>query len=330
MNTHGTLVKPFDASHLMYRMHFTAKGITPDPAYLGKTTIFLFFQSIMATIRDDLSYFPVFLFDAKDSTKYRKDLDEKYKSNRTPNWDVINAKTVILKLLKDLNIFNLEVEGLEADDIGYLMSRMYDNPLLFVTEDVDWYSYITERNYVYRPISSEFKNFSDLLRTYGPILDQLGWEPTVQNVQKLLTHRKALLGDKSDKVSGWKGLGAKTANTLLVKLNKGEQFSDFKPKGKIETKFYSELPRFERNIKVLGYEHLHDIDISSYFKFNIVERDVLTIIQELAESIESEKLMNKAQYYTDIINKSLINTKIDLIPRINSNENLSEEKLIIV
>jgi DNA polymerase-1 len=312
------IINTYDASHLLYRNFHVAKAINVGKENEGDLivnyTVYLFMTSVFAQLKSSNAK-QLFLFDPKSSTKIKKALDENYKSNRVSNPLVIQAKLMIIELLRKLGILVLEVDGLEADDVACWMSRYLNNQLIFLTEDKDWYSYVRGSNILVRPISNKVISFQTLLQSYSPIIDQILGDRSINDyhlsledlVHKLLSEKKAILGDGSDNIPGFDGIGNETAKKILVKLNKLENYTDFVGKSKVEKRFQAQIDRFVNNLKVLGYEHINHInlkvDFDTLLSNNVkpTKEELVSIFHEYSDKIDSKTFKNNAELYADLV-----------------------------
>lgn len=305
-------LKVFDASHLTYRMYHAAKRTDPDNVL--DTAIYFFFNSIFSVSRTDSNTPMVFLYDAKNSTKHRKNIDENYKSNRVANPDVIELKRRLVNYLNSLGLVNIEIEGLEADDIAYYMSRNLDNPITFISDDKDWISYVVDNKSLVRPIAKESVTFNQLLVKYSPIIDGIIKGSDLESylshhklsiqelVHKLVIDRKAILGDGSDNIKGFKGIGPKTASKLVVKLNRIESITEFNPKTSAEKLFIKGYDRFLDNRLVLGYSHIDELDIKPTFQNSSINQvDYKESLLKLSDDIRSSRLESRVDSLVKIL-----------------------------
>lgn len=308
----STKVDVFDASHMTYRMYHQAKNINPEEPI--KTAAYLFLTSVLSLLNNKKNIPSVFLYDTAGSTKDRKEIDENYKSNRVFNPYVHELKTRMIRYLTSLGFPVVGIEGLEADDIAYYLSRNALNPIEFISEDKDWYSYVIDNKVLYRPIRDKQlaggsrTTFQDLLMKVDPILsgylpEDNTKEDIDREVHKVWIQRKALLGDASDNVAKFKGVGKSNIVQLLVKYNKvGGDITKFVPKGVVEKRFKADHDRFLRNIEVLAYDRMHDMDIKDQLTFEYnPDIDIKAAFLEVAKDIDSSRFTNNADRYAQRI-----------------------------
>jgi DNA polymerase I len=156
------------------------------------------------------------IFDGQGSTTNRKNLLPEYKSNRgitrITNWDTydnieeegeskVDQITRLTHYLPCLPIKTGMIDKAEADDmIAYLatkLSQERDSDIIIVSSDKDYLQLANPKITVYRPISKKFYKAKEVAQEYGIHSDNF-------------IIYKTLLGDKSDKIQGIRGLGPKT------------------------------------------------------------------------------------------------------------------------
>ena len=197
-----------DGNAIMHRAYHalppfkTKKGV-PTNAVYG------FFTMLYKAIQDFTPQYIAVGFDTPAQT-FRQKIHKKYQSQRPEISDDFKIQIpIIQKLLDKAHIYREEKDGLEADDIiGTIVarSRRKDLKILILTGDKDIMQLIDKNTYVVSP--------------------QMGMSTTkiynIVEVEKKLfvppskiPDLKAIAGDPSDNYSGAKGIGPKTAASLL-------------------------------------------------------------------------------------------------------------------
>ena len=146
-------------------------------------------------------------FDLKAPT-FRHKANAAYKANRKgmPE-ELAQQMSVIKELLGDLGIKIVQCEGYEADDIlGTLSKAAADsgNECYILTGDRDSFQLVSDRVTVRLATTKETKIY-----TPDRIMEEYGVTP------RQMIEVKALMGDTSDNISGVKGIGEKTALSLI-------------------------------------------------------------------------------------------------------------------
>ena len=148
-------------------------------------------------------------FDPAGGT-FRHEAYEQYKAQRpeTPE-DIRKAVPVIKQILEAMNIPVLEVPGFEADDVIGTLSKQGETAgfeVYMATPDKDYAQLVTDHVFMYRP------RHTGGFELMGPkeVCEKYGLETQVQVIDLL-----GLMGDASDNIPGCKGVGEKTAVSLL-------------------------------------------------------------------------------------------------------------------
>jgi len=147
-------------------------------------------------------------FDSREKT-FRHDLYEPYKANRpSPPEDLIVQIQAIIELIEAFDIPLIKMAGYEADDLIGSAARKFSGQcrIYIVTPDKDLAQLVHDGVTMLKPSKKQNE-----LEPFGrnEIREQFGVEP--ERFIDLLT----LTGDTSDNIPGARGIGPKTAATLL-------------------------------------------------------------------------------------------------------------------
>ncbi len=164
---------------------------------------------------------PKYVVCAFDTSKptFRHTKFPAYKAQRKPtDQSLIDQFPLVEQVLTSLNIPILKKEGYEADDILGTISKWvdsgkwnsYDYDMYLVTGDRDFLQLIGEKVKVCIPQGS-FNSLTTFDRESS--FQRYGYYP------EQVIEYKGLVGDTSDNIPGIKGVGEKTAMTLLNKYN---------------------------------------------------------------------------------------------------------------
>lgn len=263
-------------------------------------------------------------FDLKAPT-FRHKAVSSYKANRKGMPDELAMQMPKIKeILKGLGIKVVEVEGYEADDILGTISDVFSksgNECFILTGDRDSFQLVRDNVTVRLAGTKETKVY-----TPERIMEEYGVEP------RQMIEIKALMGDSSDNISGVKGIGEKTALSLIQKYgNIDKLYEEFKDsdlsngvKSKLEAGKDSAFESRFLGTIALDVPINTDVD---YYKFGEVDK---TALSETLSELEMFKLLEKLDLKqvssSDNSQASLFDTpKIDL-PKFEVCE-LSEEIL---
>ncbi len=168
--------------------------------------VFGFTTMLIKTIQEHNPTHIVVAFDYGKHT-FRHDLYADYKGGRKSTPEELKSQFPILKrLLKAMNITLFEKESIEADDIIGTLAKKFKTKTIIVTGDKDALQLIDDTTEVWltRKGLSEVATMNK-----QTLFDEYGLQPYQ------IVELKALMGDSSDNIPGVKGVGEKTALSLL-------------------------------------------------------------------------------------------------------------------
>lgn len=203
-----------DALNLFFRNFATINFMNKEGVPIGGMAGFLrSLGSLIQLIQPTGVYI---IFDGQGSSTNRKNLLPEYKSNRgitrITNWDTydnieeegeskVDQITRLIHYLQCLPVKTGMIDKAEADDmIAYLatsLPKTHDSDVVIVSSDKDYLQLASPKVTIYRPISKKFYKAKEVADEYGIHSDNF-------------IIYKTLLGDKSDKIQGIRGLGPKT------------------------------------------------------------------------------------------------------------------------
>lgn len=150
-------------------------------------------------------------FDTPAKT-FRHESYDGYKANRKGMPEELAVQLPVLKeLLGAMGIKGIEYDGFEADDlIGWITSCAEDKGMdsVIVTGDKDSFQLISENTRVKYPVT-RFGKTDTKEYDYDKFKNEYGIEPS------MFVDVKALMGDSSDNIPGIRGIGEKTALSLI-------------------------------------------------------------------------------------------------------------------
>ena len=188
------------------RVNMTADGIHTNALY-GFLNIY---WMIINKYNPD---YTMVAFDVHAKT-FRHEMYDEYKGTRKGMPDELRPQMVIIKdILKALNIPIIEKEGFEADDLLGTIAKINTNNNIFtyiLSGDKDSFQLISETTNIILPTTKMGKTE---YTTYT--CELLKESLNIQPYQ--VVDIKSLMGDSSDNIPGVKGIGEKTAYSLIDK-----------------------------------------------------------------------------------------------------------------
>ena len=196
-----------DGNNLVQR-HFH-QHLLMDPEGRNISGVFGFLKSLRKLVkqfRPDMVYV---CWDSGRSPRRKKiypdykkrDFDE---NDKLQYEDVVRQMGMLYDILKFFPVVQLKADNpVEADDIIATLSLMLEGEKTIVSADKDFYQLVGKDVVVYSPIK-------DI------VVEEHNFREQVGIAQDLFLLLRILVGDKSDNVPGYEGIGDKSATDILV------------------------------------------------------------------------------------------------------------------
>jgi DNA polymerase-1 len=160
-------------------------------------------------LAQSLDQFPcsniVVIFDHGKKT-FRNDIYPNYKAQRPPlPQELAPQFNLIYELVDAFNITRISQEGYEADDIIASYSKIASKQnyqTIIISSDKDLIQLLNKEIKIYDPMKKKYTTNEDVLTKFGVLPENF-------------IDFQALIGDTSDNIPGVKGVGPKTASTLI-------------------------------------------------------------------------------------------------------------------
>ena len=208
-----------------------------------------------------------------------------------------------LELLKNsldhLPMKQVAVKYLEADDaIAYMAKKVIDKKSIIITTDRDYLQLVDENISVFRPVKTKENPTGEMIN--------LEWMHKKENIHPYnYALLKAIVGDKSDNITGVKGIGEKTARKDIHLLwSTHEEFD-------IDDLFKWLLTRKEK--KYQKYLDNEDLIRLNYKIVQLLELEIsLASIDSLRNSYISETpKFNSYQFRINLLSEDISPTNLD-------------------
>jgi DNA polymerase-1 len=202
-----------DGLNMFLRSYIVVPQISKDGQPIGGTTGFL--KSLQKLCRETTPTQVVVCWDGRGGSRKRKQQNKNYKEGRAPirlnrsfhtlsedqeKQNKIWQHNRVLEYLNNFPVIQLVAEEVEADDIiSYVsrFSRFKDEQKIIVSSDKDFFQLLNKNTILYRPVQK-------VLLTENSVIDEYGIHPNN------FALARAVVGDKSDNLSGVPGVGLKT------------------------------------------------------------------------------------------------------------------------
>lgn len=203
----GARVVLVDGHALAFRSYYAIRDLSTSTGR-SVNAVYGFMRSLLRLLAENGEHdATVVAFDAPAKT-FRHEKYEAYKAGRADTPDDLPAQIdTIREVVRNLGLFQIEIPGLEADDIiGTIATRCEADGyrVEIVTSDRDAYQLVSDRVVVRGLDKAQRFGPADVLEKYGVTVEQ--W-----------TDYRALTGDASDNIPGAKGIGPVGASKLLQK-----------------------------------------------------------------------------------------------------------------
>ena len=257
----------FDGYNLIYRARYSGmnKG--------NHSTVFNFFRGIRPLVEKfnpDIAYFVL-----EGKPVKRLNLDPSYKGQRVYNDkdDFNRQRREIISILKEFFPFIVVKHNeFECDDIINHLAVIdhKDDNVTIVSSDTDFIQSVNKNVSLYNPVRKQFIE--------GKEYDYVAW--------------KSLVGDKSDNIEGFKGIGDKKAIKLLNESNKLKEFLSIE-----ENKL-----KFDKNNFMIKFHDLEKNEIENISYSYLESFPDWSKLKEIFSTYEFVSLTNKEKSWNNFIN----------------------------
>jgi len=307
-----------DGLNMFIRVFGAVPTLNDDGEHVGGVTGFLL--SLGSLIRNHKPTRVLVVFDGKGGSHRRKKMYSGYKDGRTgltkvnrlagyedledQQQSMRNQFNALIKYLGLLPVDLCYIDYVEADDVmAYAARHIFKKEVLIVSSDKDFLQLVDDRISVYQPTKKKLMGKDDVKELYGVPSHNL-------------VFYRAFDGDKSDNISGLKGVGPKTiVNKLGFLQNERleldtlfERVSEMDDE-KLKNKILENKDVVELNYNLM---QLSDPDISSSIKSNV--RNIIDSPINGLNSFQFKKEFMIDKLYTAFKNVEtwLVNTWSDL------------------
>ena len=170
--------------------------------------VFGFANIVIKILQEEKPTHVVIAFDHARKT-FRNELFSDYKMQRKPTPEELLLQFPIIKeMVQTMRLTAIEQEGIEADDIIGTIANKFDGEKYILSGDRDLFQLIDKKT----TVLFTKKGVSEIDRVNEERLNEIfGLKP------EQIADLKGLMGDASDNIPGVKGIGEKTALSLLEK-----------------------------------------------------------------------------------------------------------------
>jgi len=195
-----------DGSSYIFRAYYAIRHLSNSKGF-PTNAVYGFTSMLFKFLKD---YEPTHLgivFDSKGKT-FRDEIYPEYKANRSePPEDLVPQFEKIFEMVDAFNIPQVQLEGFEADDLIGTISKNVEkgnSNVVLVTGDKDFCQLVSEKVTLLDTMKNKITGLEEVKEKYGVSPDRV-------------IDVFALAGDAVDNIPGVKGIGEKTAVSLISK-----------------------------------------------------------------------------------------------------------------
>ncbi len=260
------------------------------------------------------------VFDCRAKT-FRHEKYAEYKANRKGMPEELAQQIPVLKeLLTEMGIKVFFQEGFEADDIVGSLAKKFDIPTIIVSGDKDCLQLVDDTTTVYHTK----RGVSDVVKYTPERLLEDGMTP------QLVIEYKGLAGDSSDNIPGAKGVGDKTAKSLLQSYGNidGIYENIENVKGKLKDRLIEskELVYLSKDLATINTMMTINEPLESF----VINYPLPDSARKMMQKLEFSKVIGRFTFENAVDNEELATESIDKINTLDNSNNIEEIKYNIV
>ncbi len=196
-----------DGSSYIFRAFFGVPNLTNSKG-LPTNAVYGFLKMLKNTLGIYKPTHIVIALDSKEET-FRKKMYPEYKANREAMPEELSVQVpYIEELINAMNIPNIRIHGVEADDIIASLTKKAEAhgfDVAIISGDKDLMQLVNDRTIMIDTLKNKIYNVQG-------VVEKLGVEP------KYVVDYLSITGDASDNVPGVKGIGPKGAVKLITEF----------------------------------------------------------------------------------------------------------------
>ena len=204
-----------DGSSYIFRAYYAIRHLSNSKGF-PTNAVYGFTAMLFKFLKDYEPTHLAIVFDSKGKT-FRDDIYPLYKANRSePPEDLVPQFDKIFEMVDAFNIPQVQLEGFEADDLMGTISKNVEGngaEVVLVTGDKDFCQLVSDKVTLLDTMKNKITGMEEVKEKYGVTPDRV-------------IDVFALAGDAVDNIPGIKGIGEKTAVSLISKFGSLESLFD--------------------------------------------------------------------------------------------------------
>lgn len=204
-----------DGSSYIFRAYYAIRHLSNSKGF-PTNAVYGFTAMLFKFLKDYEPTHLAIVFDSKGKT-FRDDIYPLYKANRSePPEDLVPQFDKIFEMVDAFKIPQVQLEGFEADDLMGTISKNVeknDANVVLVTGDKDFCQLVSDKVTLLDTMKNKITGMEEVKEKYGVTPDRV-------------IDVFALAGDAVDNIPGVKGIGEKTAVSLISKFGSLDELFD--------------------------------------------------------------------------------------------------------
>jgi DNA polymerase-1 len=257
-----------DGHSVIYRSYFAfIRNPLRNTKGFNTSAVYGFAQTLKKLLNEMNPDYCAVVYDAPGRT-FRDEKFSEYKLRRPPAPEELLPQIPFVKrMVQAWGITNLEVPGVEADDVLATLSRRFEGPELGVTiatSDKDLLQLVDDRIRVYDPWRE---------KQYRPddVKEKLGVDP------KLVPDLLSLSGDDIDNIPGVPGVGPKRAREILERWHDLENAIEHDER----VRPHAEIARLSRELAMVKTDVAVPVELASLQPAQLDATELQAIFSEM-------------------------------------------------
>ncbi|MCX7957864.1 MAG: hypothetical protein N3B13_02360 [Deltaproteobacteria bacterium] len=196
-----------DGQSYIYRAFYAIRRLSNSEG-MPTNAIYGFVQMMNKAIKEINPEYICIVFDSREKT-FRHEIYSEYKAHRPPMPDDLSVQIPhIHEIVEAYRVRKLAIPGFEADDIIATLAKKgkkSGKEVIIITGDKDLMQLVDDEIRIFDTMKDKIYSPSDVMEKYGVM-------------PEFMIDLLSLSGDSSDNIPGAKGIGEKTALSLVKKF----------------------------------------------------------------------------------------------------------------
>ena len=273
-----------DGNNLLFRSYYATAytgNLMKNSKGFPTNAIYGFINMINKIINEEKPEYIMIAFDKGKTFRHEKYAD--YKGGRSETPDELKMQFPIAKeICEAMGIHYFEIDNYEADDIIGTFAKKID-------EDKEYDATIISSDKDLLQLISPAVDMKLLKQTGFIRMDEEEFKKTYGVMPIGMIDLKALMGDSSDNIPGVKGIGEKTAISLLTK---------YQTLDNLYAHLDEQTPKLREKLETEKENAYKSYDLATIYKEVPIDTDLEKIAYHGVNALEYIKLLEELEFYS--------------------------------